>query len=163
MGEFFSYTLTASVIILLLYPVLHQIVNRCTYFNFNRAVIICCMLLCLFMSFIFDAKIITSTLDGAFYSNNLEDSVNSQLIETVATDYTRQSNPITTFPWLSILLVVYFSGVGVLFCREIISLLRLLIMIVKSEKIKTVNTQSAELPIGIQLLSVGVNMFSFEI
>ena len=136
MGEFFSYTLTASVIILLLYPVLHQIVNRSTYFNFNRAVIICCMLLCLSMSFIFDAKNITSTLDGAFYSNNLEDSVNSQLIETVATDYTRQSNPITTFPWLSILLVVYFSGVVVLFCREIISLLRLLIMIVKSEKIK---------------------------
>lgn len=66
MGEFFSYTLTASVIILLLYPVLHQIVNRCTYFNFNRAVIISCMLLCLSMSFIFDAKIITSTLDGGF-------------------------------------------------------------------------------------------------
>lgn len=136
MGEFFSYTLTASVIILLLYPVLHQIVNRSTYFNFNRAVIICCMLLCLSMSFLFDANIITSTLDGALYSNNLEDNVNPQFIKTDATDYTPQSDPTTTFLWMSILLVVYFSGVFVLFCREIISFLRLLIMIVRSEKTK---------------------------
>lgn len=136
MGGFFSYTLTASVIILLLYPVLHQIVNRSTCFNFNRAVIICCMLLCLFMSFLFDANVITSTFDGSIYSNDLEDNVNPQLIKTDATDYTRQSNPTTAFPWLSILLVVYFSGVFVLFCREIISFLRLLTMIVRSEKTK---------------------------
>ncbi|MBD5359062.1 MAG: hypothetical protein HDR88_19065 [Bacteroides sp.] len=110
--------------------------NRSSYFNFNRVVIICCLLLCLSMSFLFDANVITSTLGGALYSNDLENNVNPQLIETDATDYTRQSNPTTTFPWMSILLVVYFSGVFVLFCREIISLVRLLIMIVRSEKIK---------------------------
>ncbi|MDE6337801.1 MAG: hypothetical protein K2L34_14660, partial [Muribaculaceae bacterium] len=71
----------------------------------------------------------------AIVSKELEDSINPQFTETVAPDYTRQNNS-TTFPWLSILLIVYFSGVFVLFCREIISFLRLLILIGRSEKTK---------------------------
>ena len=38
MGGLLSYSLTVSVIILVLYPVLYQIINRNRYFLFNRIV-----------------------------------------------------------------------------------------------------------------------------
>ena len=136
MGEFFSYTLIASVIILLLYPVLHQIVNRSSYYRFNRTVIICCMVMCFSLSYLFDANVISLTLDLPIVSDDLGDDVNTPFTDTASPDYTRQNNLTNTFPWLAILLVVYFSGIFVLLCREVISFIQLLIMILKCEKIK---------------------------
>ncbi|MDE6336324.1 MAG: hypothetical protein K2L34_07115, partial [Muribaculaceae bacterium] len=76
--------------------------NRSTAFRFNRIVIICCMALCLFTSYLFDADFISLRLDMAIVSKELDDNVIAQFTETVAPDYTRQNNS-TTFPWLSIL------------------------------------------------------------
>ena len=47
MGALLSYSLAVSVVILLLFPILWQIVNRCTSFRFNRASIIGGMVLSL--------------------------------------------------------------------------------------------------------------------
>ena len=133
MGEFFSYTLIASVIISLVYPVLHQIVNRSSYYRFNRTVIICCMVLCFSISYFFDANAISFV---PFVNYDLVDNGNSQFTDTAISGYIRQNNMTNAFPWLAILLVVYFSGVFVLLCREVISFIRLLIMILKCEKFK---------------------------
>ena len=135
MGQIFSYTLTASVTLFLLYPVLRQIVNRSTFFCFNRIVIICCLVLCLSMPCLIDADFISLRLDMPIVSDELENNITHQFTETIFTDHTPQNNP-TALLWLPILLIVYFSGVFVLFCREIISFLRLIILIRRSEKTK---------------------------
>ena len=40
MGGLLSYSLSVSVFILMLYPVLHQIINRSRHFRFNRLAVI---------------------------------------------------------------------------------------------------------------------------
>ena len=99
MGGFFSYTLIASVFILLLYPVLHQIVNRSSYYRFNRTVIICCMVLCFSISYFFDANAISFV---PFVNYDLVDNGNSQFIDTAISGYIRQNNMTNAFPWLAI-------------------------------------------------------------
>lgn len=69
MGAFFSFTLAASVFILLLYPLLRQIVNRSTWFGFNRAVIVLGMLLSLVFPLIISLNMISFQTD-AFLSDS---------------------------------------------------------------------------------------------
>lgn len=40
MGEILSYSLSVSLIVMVLFPVMHLIVNHSTYFRFNRIVIL---------------------------------------------------------------------------------------------------------------------------
>lgn len=55
MGGLLSYSLTVSVIILVLYPVLYQIINRNRYFLFNRIVLLSGLLLSLALPCIYHA------------------------------------------------------------------------------------------------------------
>ena len=132
MGGLLSYSLSVSVIILVLYPVLHQIINRSHYFRFNRLAIITGLLLSLALPCVLNATIIS--LPSVPDVVNLDSIIktDSTLSETPATG--EPSDSTTTLPWLSIVLLVYLSGIVVLFFWEIISFLRLFRMIAVSEK-----------------------------
>ena len=47
MSAFLAYSLTASIIMAMLFLVLHQLVNRCTSFRFNRFSLLCGIILSL--------------------------------------------------------------------------------------------------------------------
>lgn len=132
MGGLLSYSLSVSVFILMLYPVLHQIINRSRHFRFNRLAVITGLLLSLALPCVLDATIIS--LPSVPDVVNLDSIIktDSALSETPATG--EPSDSTTTLPWLSIVLLVYLSGIVVLSFREIISFLRLFRMIAVSEK-----------------------------
>ncbi len=59
MGGLLSYSLSVSVFILMLYPVLHQIINRSRHFRFNRLAVITGLLLSLALPCILDSTLIS--------------------------------------------------------------------------------------------------------
>lgn len=132
MGGLLSYSLSVSVIILLLYPVLQQIINRSRYFRFNRIALLTGLLLSLTLPCVYNGSLLSLPSESA--AVNLDSIVNmdSTLSKTPATDITKDS--VNTFPWLPIVLIVYLSGIVVLSCREIISFSRLIRMIAVCEK-----------------------------
>lgn len=131
MGSLFSYSLAASIVILMLYPVLHIIVNRCTVFRFNRFLLLCAMLLSL-------------TLPAAIAVIPGSPGEPSGYIPATAFIATGISGPpapatITSAPenaslWTSAAIIIYFTGFFVLLCREIISFIRLRLLIARSDK-----------------------------
>ncbi len=132
MGRLLSYSLSVSVIILVLYPVLHQLINRNRNFRFNRLAVITGLLLSLALPCILDATLISLPSNPAVINMDSMISMDSTLSQTQATSIENDST--TTLPCLPIVLIVYFSGIIVLSCREIISFLRLFRMIAVSEK-----------------------------
>ncbi len=132
MGGILSYSLSVSVIILMLYPVLHQIINRSRYFRFNRLAVIPGLLLSLALPCIIGATLISLPTESDDVNPYSMMNMNSTLSETQSESVENDSAP--AFPWLSIVLIVYLSGIVVLSCREIISFMRLFRMIAVSEK-----------------------------
>ncbi|MDE6116135.1 MAG: hypothetical protein K2G33_01340, partial [Duncaniella sp.] len=132
MGGLLSYSLSVSVIILVLYPVLHQIINRSHYFRFNRFAIITGLLLSLALPCVLDATIIS--LPSVPDVVNLDSIIKTDSTLSEAPSTGVPSDSATALPWLSIVLLVYLSGIVVLSFREIISFLRLFRMIAVSEK-----------------------------
>lgn len=132
MGGLLSYSLTVSVIILVLYPVLYQIINRNRYFLFNRIVLLSGLLLSLALPCIYHA--IPASLSFASAAVNLDSIINMGSTQSVTPAINMANNSATTYPWLPIVFIVYLSGIFVLSCREIISFLRLFRMIVVCEK-----------------------------
>lgn len=132
MGRLLSYSLSVSVIILVLYPVLHQLINRNRNFRFNRLAVITGLLLSLALPCILDATLISLPSNPAVINMDSMISMDSTLSQTQATSIENDST--TTLPCLPIVLIVYFSGIIVLSCCEIISFLRLFRMIAVSEK-----------------------------
>lgn len=132
MGVLLSYSLSVSVIVLVLYPVLHQIINRCCYFRFNRLIIITGLLLSLGLPFILNATFISLPSEPFVTNTDLNMNMDSTSSKMKVTSI--ENDSITTLPWLSIVLIVYLSGIIVLSCREILSFLRLFRMITVSEK-----------------------------
>ena len=134
MGVLLSYSLSVSVIILMLYPVLHQVINRSRYFRFNRLAVITGLLLSLALPCILDSTLISQPSETVVTNVDSVMNMNSTLSVMKTTSVENDSVP--AFPWLSIFLIVYLSGIVVLSCREIISFLRLFRMIAVSEKKK---------------------------
>ncbi|MDE5649699.1 MAG: M56 family metallopeptidase, partial [Duncaniella sp.] len=115
-----------------LYPVLHQIINRSHYFRFNRFAIITGLLLSLALPCVLDATIIS--LPSVPDVVNLDSIIKTDSTLSEAPSTGVPSDSATALPWLSIVLLVYLSGIVVLSFREIISFLRLFRMIAVSEK-----------------------------
>lgn len=132
MGGLLSYSLSVSVIILVLYPVLHQIIYRSRHFRFNRLAVITGLLLSLALPCILDSTLISLPSESVATNVNSVMNMNSLLSEMQATNIENDST--TNFLWLSIVLIVYLSGIVVLSFREIISFIRLFRMIAVSEK-----------------------------
>lgn len=132
MGGLLSYSLSVSVFILMLYPVLHQIINRSRHFRFNRLAVITGLLLSLALPCILDSTLIS--LPSETVVTNVDSVMNMNSTLSVMKTTSVENDSVPAFPWLSIVLIVYLSGIVVLSCREIISFLRLLRMIAVSEK-----------------------------
>lgn len=132
MGGLLSYSLSVSVIILLLYPVLQQIINRSRYFRFNRIALLTGLLLSLSLPCVYNGSLLSLPSESAAVNLDFIVNMDSTLSKTPATDITKDS--VNTFPWLPIVLIVYLSGIVVLSCREIISFSRLFRMIAVCEK-----------------------------
>lgn len=138
MGELLSYSLTASVIILVLFPVLHQIINRSTNFRFNRAAILCGLLISLTLPFIYKVLAITFPMDVAvFNSEDINMSPTLSVTQAVINNSTRTGSGTFSFQWLPTAIVIYFSGIIFLFIRETISFIRLFKILSQCEKRKT--------------------------
>lgn len=132
MGGLLSYSLSVSVFILMLYPVLHQIINRSRHFRFNRLAVITGLLLSLALPCILDSTLIS--LPSETVVTNVDSVMNMNSTLSVMKTTSVENDSVPAFPWLSIVLIVYLSGIVVLSCREIISFLRLFRMIAISEK-----------------------------
>ena len=132
MGGLLSYSLSVSVFILMLYPVLHQIINRSRHFRFNRLAVITGLLLSLVLPCILDSTLIS--LPSETVVTNVDSVMNMNSTLSVMQTTSVENDSVPAFPWLSIVLIVYLSGIVVLSCREIISFLRLFRMIAVSEK-----------------------------
>lgn len=132
MGGLLSYSLTVSVIILVLYPVLYQIINRNRYFLFNRIVLLSGLLLSLALPCIYHA--IPASLSFASAVVNLDSIINMGSTQSGTPAINMANDSTTTYPWLPIVFIVYLSGIFVLSCREIISFVRLFRMIAVCEK-----------------------------
>lgn len=132
MGGILSYSLSVSVIILMLYPVMHQIINRSCHFRFNRLAVITGLLLSLALPCILDSTLISLPSETVVTNVYSVMNMNSTYSEMQATNI--ENNSTTALPWLTIVLIVYLSGIFFLSCREIISFLRLFRMIAVSEK-----------------------------
>lgn len=139
MGELLSYSLAASLIILVLFPVLHQIINRSTYFRFNRVVILCGLVLSLVLPLIFKAELISFPADMTVFNSGDILTVNPTITESQILIDNRIEALTNASQWLPVALIVYFAGIIVLFIREIISFLRLFGIIMKCKKKKVEN------------------------
>lgn len=136
MGELLSFSLSVSVIILVLFPVLHQIVNRSTNFRFNRFAILCGLGLSLALPFVFKAELISFPADLTMSKVSDIQTVNSTIDESKTLVDNKMANLTIASTWLQIALIIYLTGIIGLFIREIISFLRLFKIIAHSEKIK---------------------------
>lgn len=139
MGELLSYSLSVSVFVLVLFFVLHQIVDRSTDFRFNRVAILCGLVLSLSLPFVYKVGAILFPIDIAVFNNGDIISDSLTLSETQDITDNRTVGRTKSFPWLQTAIVIYLSGVAVLFIREIISFIRLFKMMAQSEKVKTDN------------------------
>lgn len=135
MGALLSYSLAVSVGILFIFPILRQIVNRCTLFRFNRTVIIGGMLLSLVIPYLInlDFNILLDVAPGAIDSPLI---TNDSTANPSTTDYFVAEAGEVSFPWVLIAVIAYISGIILLLCREIISYIRLLSLISRCDKIK---------------------------
>lgn len=132
MGGLLSYTLIVSVIVLVLYPVLYQIINCSRFFLFNRIALLSGLLLSLALPCIYNSALILLRSESAAVNLNTILNMGSTLSGVPVISMTKDSA--NTYPWLPIVLIIYLSGIFVLSCREIISFLRLFRMIADCEK-----------------------------
>ena len=92
MGGLLSYSLSVSVIILLLYPVLQQIINRSRYFRFNRIALLVGLLLSLTLPCVYNGSLLSLPSESAAVNLDFIVNVDSTLSKTPATDITMASN-----------------------------------------------------------------------
>lgn len=133
MSALFSYSIAVSLVVLLLFPVLHQLVNRSTYFKFNRIAVIGAMLLALLLPCLLKSDIIPfSTEQEIIIQGNKSVEVGD--INAVSIVSKSDSSTGSQFPWIAIAVAIYTAGLFVMLCREILSFIRLLQIISNCEK-----------------------------
>lgn len=133
MGILLSYSLAVSVAIMVLFPVLHRIVNRCTSFRFNRVAIICALASALMFPFVFGAD-----FRGLFSEDVVSSDLPQMINETTSVPRTADRNLTdasgTAAVCVTVAIIVYLSGVVILLCREAVSYIRLFWIIARSDK-----------------------------
>ncbi len=130
MNTLFSLSLSASLLVVMLYPVFHIMVNRCRSFRFNRLVLLCGIAL------IVIAPIVLSNQSTTYVapSNTLIQTNIIPSLAVSASEAVRPTTETTLFELLPWIIGLYLAGVLVLFARQIISYARLWRIISKSEK-----------------------------
>lgn len=137
MGGLLSYSLTASVIILALFPVLHRIISRSMSFRFNRIALLSGLALSLALPCFYKFAAISFPMDFSVFNGAETLNVDRTLAETPTVIENQTVGSPVSFPWPAVAVVVYLSGIIFLLIREIISFLRLCRIIVRCEKKKT--------------------------
>ena len=134
MGALFSYSIAVSLVTLLLFPVLNRLINRSTYFCFNRAAIIIAMLLALATPYLVTFDIIPFDSNEDILSTTDAPAgiltKNIAVVNSVSVPSEAQSD----FSWIAIAVGIYCAGILLLLLRELISFIRLFQIIAKSEK-----------------------------
>ncbi len=113
MGELLSYSLSVSVFVLVLFFVLHQIVDRSTDFRFNRVAILCGLVLSLSLPFVYKVGAILFPIDIAVFNNGDIISDSLTLSETQDITDNRTVGRTKSFPWLQTAIVIYLLGCSV--------------------------------------------------
>ena len=132
MNTLFSLSLSASLLVVMLYPVFHILVNRCRSFRFNRLLLLCGIALTVIATIVLTNKPNTYVAP----SNTLIQTNIIPSLAVSASDAVRPTTETTLFELLPWIIGLYLAGVLVLFARQIISYARLWRIISKSEKLQ---------------------------
>ena len=132
MNTLFSLSLSASLLVVMLYPVFHIMVNRCRSFRFNRLLLLCGIALTVIATIVLTNKPNTYVAP----SNTLIQTNIIPSLAVSASDAVRPTTETTLFELLPWIIGLYLAGVLVLFARQIISYARLWRIISKSEKLQ---------------------------
>ncbi len=130
MSTIFSLSLSASLLVVMLYPVFHILVNRCRSFRFNR------LLMLAGIAIIVIAPIALA-YEPSSYSVPFNNSMQTNVIQSLEITASDAPNPIAgasrfvILPWI---ISLYWIGVFVLVARQIISYANLWRILAKSEK-----------------------------
>lgn len=130
MNTLFSLSLSASLLVVMLYPVFHIMVNRCRSFRFNRLLLLCGIALIVIAPIVLTNKPATYVTP----SNTLIQTNTIPSLAVSASDAVRPTTETTLFELLPWIIGLYLAGVLVLFARQIISYARLWRIISNSEK-----------------------------
>ncbi len=130
MNAIFSLSLSASLLVMMLYPVFHIMVNRCRSFSFNRILILLGMVIMAFAPIALTCEPINDAVvfDTSIHSN----IIRTQDINTSETALLHTGTSGVDF--LLWILSLYWIGVFVLGARQIISYANLWRILAKSEK-----------------------------
>ncbi|MDE6008790.1 MAG: M56 family metallopeptidase [Muribaculaceae bacterium] len=130
MGALLSYSLVASIFLLLFYPVMSLVVTRSTNFRFNRIFLLAGMGLCLLLPFF-------GSIFGNF-GNSIIPSVNPGLISLSESEIfpgKAENNAPAWINYMVIVIGIYILGILALTLREIYSFIRLQLIISRGEKV----------------------------
>lgn len=129
MSALFSYSLAVSLIATLLFPMLWLQANRCTFFRFNRSVLISSVLLSLVFPFIIKG---ISSVPLNNRNIDITDSVQTVIPAMNPESVASHSSPL----WIAVAVTIYFVGGAILLSREMLSFVRLFRLVARSEKIE---------------------------
>lgn len=131
MNTLFSYSLAASVMVILLLPVLYQIVNRCRQFGFNRACILCGMVTSTLLPFILPILFKTHTVNPIVTDTTSTIGNIEILGETVGSS---SQEPTDGFDIIAFAIMAYAAGVILFLARECYAYAKLYTLIRGSKK-----------------------------
>ena len=130
MNTLFSLSLSASLLVVMLYPVFHILVNRCRSFRFNRLLMLSGIGIIVFAPIALDYEPAT---DAAHVNASIQANIIRSL-EITASDAANPTVEASNFDFLPWIIRLYWIGVFVLVARQIISYTHLWRIISKSEK-----------------------------
>lgn len=130
MSAIFSLSLSASLLVVMLYPVFHILANRCRSFRFNR-------LLMLSGIGIIILAPIALAYDPATDAAHVNASIQANIIRSLEITASDAANPTveaSSFDFLTWIISLYWIGIFILVARQVISYTHLWRIISKSEK-----------------------------
>lgn len=130
MGASLSYSLAASIFLLLCYPVMSLVVTRSTNFSFNRIFLLAGMGLCLLLP-------LSRSMFGNF-GNSIIPSVTTGLISLSESEVFPGKVENNAPAWINYMVIgidIYILGILILTLREIYSFIRLQRIISRGEKV----------------------------
>ncbi len=130
MNTLFSLSLSASLLVVMLYPVFHIMANRCRSFRFNRLLMLSGIGIIILAPI---ALTYESTTDAAHVNASIHTNIIRSL-EITASDSANPTVEASSFDFLPWIISLYWIGVFVLVARQIISYTHLWRIISKSEK-----------------------------
>ncbi len=129
MGVLLSYSLACSIVAVLLFPVLHQIVNRSTSFRFNRFALLSGLFLILALPLMLKSVVVSVSPNHAVVDIAISEIVKNENIGNGNITPLSDDNR-----WMFAAFIIYFAGIMVFFLRELVAYVRLFRLVAHSEK-----------------------------